>query len=277
MNRIVVVADKTSTDDADDGPGPFLSLAQSPAQGTLHLLQGRDQCSDVFGAGTTNSVCAPSTTLCCIKPGKDYPSCQQALGKEWCCVGKRLISKKKSKELTREGSLLGISGTNDNCYADQPSACTEPNSVPCTNLSPGTKKACCPPLTSCADRKQGSHVRCEIAYPDLMALAGGGRPQSSSSSSDSQPEMTSSSSFASSTTSISSQSDTAAMSSTSAADATPMPNPPMSGGVIAGITVGVVLFLLLAGAVTRYFPRRRRAMGKDGTGYENERSRFRPS
>ncbi|KAK8094868.1 hypothetical protein PG997_001553 [Apiospora hydei] len=121
--------------------------------------------------------------------------------------------------------LMGNSGTSDNCYADQPSACTEPSSVPCTNLSPGTKKACCPPLTSCADRPQGPNVRCEIAYPNLMALVDGSRPQSSSSSSASELASTSVSSSAATTRSVSSQSSTAAVSPTRPAETTPMVNP----------------------------------------------------
>jgi hypothetical protein len=71
------------------------------------LLGARDSCSDAFGPNASNSDCRPSDTLCCkhiqlevhfryvltnkppgVRRGQEFPSCQQHLGKGWCCVGK---------------------------------------------------------------------------------------------------------------------------------------------------------------------------------------------
>ncbi|KAK7977287.1 hypothetical protein PG996_003357 [Apiospora saccharicola] len=150
-----------------------------------------------------------------------------------------------------------------NCYTDQPfeAACDEPSSVLCTNPSPGAQKVCCPPLTSCAGQQEKSKVRCQITYPNLMAVAYSGTPSSSSSK-------TSSSATGSSTPTITTASSTAATASatpmvktgdgeTAAATTQEQPSQAMSGGAIAGVTVGIIVFLLLAGAVTRYLKRRR--------------------
>lgn len=159
---------------------------------------------------------------------------------------------------------MANSGTNDNCYTDQPSslACDEPNSVPCTDLSPETEKACCPPLTSCADSKQGSEVRCQIAYPNLMAVAGGGTKASSSatqsSSSSSSAATTTTTSFSATKTASATPMGNTGDSEPAPATAREQPGQAMKGGAIAGVAVGIVLFLLLAGALIRYFTRRRR-------------------
>ncbi|KAK6844869.1 hypothetical protein PG995_014979 [Apiospora arundinis] len=243
MNRVVVAASRTTADDDKDGGIPSSQAQSSPAQGVLHLLQGRDECSDVFGPGTRNSVCAPSSTLCCIKPGKDYPSCQQGLGKGWCCVGKRLCLE------------WLFSGTNDNCYADGPSDCKDVNAVACTNLNPGVAKACCPALTSCTDRQQGPDVRCQIGYPNLMALIGGAQLPSSSSKSvpsstgTSTSSSSQSASVVSSATPIVTKPDGGGGSESGALAGPEKPSTTLSQGAIAGVTVGAVLFVMLVGLV----------------------------
>ncbi|KAK8087248.1 hypothetical protein PG994_002222 [Apiospora phragmitis] len=88
MNRIVAAANQTTK--ADDA-GSLSSPAQSPAQGVvLNLLQGRDQCFDVFGDGTTNSprheegvlpaadeLCGPAARVQCTL--RDRPPQSMAL------------------------------------------------------------------------------------------------------------------------------------------------------------------------------------------------------
>ncbi|KAI1634902.1 hypothetical protein F4809DRAFT_491913 [Biscogniauxia mediterranea] len=98
------------------------------------LFLKRDACSDAFGAGTSNSICAPSSTLCCVRDGQQFPSCQQFQGRGWCCVG----------------------------------SCSELNSVTCTSSGNDTQIACCPEFTTCVN---GYNVRCQISYTALQDMA----------------------------------------------------------------------------------------------------------
>ncbi|KAI1490706.1 hypothetical protein F5X96DRAFT_520758 [Biscogniauxia mediterranea] len=77
------------------------------------LFLKRDACSDAFGAGTSNSICAPSSTLCCVRDGQQFPSCQQ--------------------------------------FQDRAVSCSELNSVTCTSSGNDTQIACCPESTTCVN------------------------------------------------------------------------------------------------------------------------------
>ncbi|KAK4463248.1 hypothetical protein QBC42DRAFT_345736 [Cladorrhinum samala] len=208
-------------------------------------LFGRDSCSDAFGSNAMNSICAPSNTLCCVRRNQAFPSCQQYLGRGWCCVGEK---------------------DEDNCYVDGPSACDEPNSVPCTNLASGVTKACCPRLTSCHNDYKASlgQVRCNIRQIDLKNAA---RTVISSVSS------TSSSSTSTSTTTVSIESTTSSTSTTvttggSSATAANVNETSttskesgggggVSGGVIAGAVIGPTFVLAALVLLGCFFYRRR--------------------
>ncbi|KAK8133695.1 hypothetical protein PG984_005707 [Apiospora sp. TS-2023a] len=257
MNRIVTFVDQAA-DGHDNDPEPSSVPDQSPAQGSLrHLLRGRDQCSDALGAGTTNSICAPSNTLCSKSFLFSLPRhhTRSRIPVLSASPRKRLVLRRKVSKPNvqkrwwiRNGVPLGA-------------ACDEANSVLCTNLSPGAQQVCCPPLTSCAGQQEKSKVRCQIVYQNLMAVADSGTPSSSSSK-------TPSSVTGSSTPTPTTASSTAATSSatpminsgdgeTAATTTQEQPSRAMRGGAIAGVTVGIVVFLLLAGVVTRYLLRRR--------------------
>ncbi|KAI0836198.1 hypothetical protein F5Y06DRAFT_274443 [Hypoxylon sp. FL0890] len=218
-----------------------IDLRNTPAS----LFQ-RDACSDTFGSDAANSICAPSSTLCCVRKGETYPSCVQELGMGWCCVG---------------------NGTNDNCYVDQPSECDSPNSVACVNLAPNTSSACCPRLTTCASGYEAAEdiVRCEIGYDDLMQLAA-----TASETSTLPTVSTSSATFVSSSSSTSTTTTTSSSSTTSLSTESPISNEnndtepdqtssALAPGSIAGIVVGSVAGLALFVAMAYYFLRRRKA------------------
>ncbi|KAL2006897.1 hypothetical protein VTN00DRAFT_9565 [Thermoascus crustaceus] len=191
-----------------------------------HSIFRRDSCGDAFGPGAANSQCAPSITLCCVRTDNAYPSCQQHLNKGWCCIG---------------------NNATDNCYVDQPSACDEENSVPCTNLAKGTTKACCPRLTSCATNFAASNiVRCNIQYGDLMRAAASS--SSSSSSSSTAAAASTATENASTSTSVSTPtSQTTTTPSTPISNNPPPTTPyqPLSSAIIAGIAVASVAGLAL--------------------------------
>ncbi|KAI1411573.1 hypothetical protein F5Y13DRAFT_165275 [Hypoxylon sp. FL1857] len=209
-------------------------------RGSPASLFQRDACSDAFGSNSANSICAPSNTLCCIRTGETYPSCLQAMGMGWCCVG---------------------NGTNDDCYVDQPSMCDTANSVACTNLAPNTSAACCPRLTRCSEGYEAaeSNVRCEIGYDDLMQLVATASetstlPSTSASSASSSTSSTSSSS-SSSTTSLGIESPVSNLNNDVGADSA---TSTLAPGSIAGIVIGSVAGLALIIAVAYYLLRRRR-------------------
>ncbi|KAK0750725.1 hypothetical protein B0T18DRAFT_55227 [Schizothecium vesticola] len=119
------------------------------SQSSVSFLAQRSFCGNAFGANVTDSICAPNFTLCCVRRNLPYPSCQQHLGKGWCCIGGNSI---------------------DNCYVDQESVCSEPNAVRCKDLANGTAEACCPRLTTCSAGYPATQevVRCNILYGDLV-------------------------------------------------------------------------------------------------------------
>ncbi|KAB5528816.1 hypothetical protein GE09DRAFT_1148527 [Coniochaeta sp. 2T2.1] len=214
----------------------------------------RDVCADAFGAGASNSNCAPSNTLCCTRTNQTFPSCQQYLGKGWCCVG---------------------DSPSDDCYVDQPSACDESNAVSCTNtITDGSAQVCCPKLTSCVPgyTVTSANVRCQIKFVDLQKLA------VASASSASPPSSTSKAtsavgapvSVSSGSASTTSQSSTPVTTSApvSATNTTPQgqqtqtPLPSSSTGLpvgaIAGISVGLTLAVVLAAIFLFLYLRSRR-------------------
>ncbi|KAK0623677.1 hypothetical protein B0T14DRAFT_516869 [Immersiella caudata] len=215
-------------------PDPYLRQ-----QSDVSLLFGRDSCSDAFGQIASNSICAPSRTLCCVRRGQVYPSCQQYLGKGWCCTGEN---------------------PTDNCYVDQESVCNEANPVFCTNLAPGTTEACCPRLTSCQPSINAtkSSVRCNIQYADLKRAAA----SSSSSSLVTSATSTTSTSPTSqlSPTSLTTSPTSSTTSKLPVDPLTPSPEtvalPPSTasssglvagaaiGGTVAVMTIGLLIFIL---------------------------------
>ncbi|KAK4169824.1 hypothetical protein QBC43DRAFT_38572 [Cladorrhinum sp. PSN259] len=205
-------------------------------------LFGRDACSDAFGSNAMNSICAPSNTLCCVRRNQPFPSCQQYLGRGWCCVGEK---------------------DTDNCYVDGPSACEEPNAVPCTNLASGVKQACCPRLTSCHNDYEASltQVRCNIRQIDLKR-AGAATAVTTSTSSTSTTSTTTSSSSTISTnpsSSIPTQASSGIAENVSGtASSTLAPSGGgVSGGVIAGAVVGPTLVIVALVLLGCFFYRRR--------------------
>ncbi|KAK0615131.1 hypothetical protein B0T17DRAFT_657375 [Bombardia bombarda] len=223
----------------------FMSVSQNPAS-----IFARDACSDVFGSTASNSICTPSFTLCCVRSRQVFPSCQQYLGRGWCCVG---------------------GNATDNCYVDSESVCDEKNSVPCTRLAEGTTKACCPRLTSCHPSYNASEdfVRCQIQYSDLLQAAAASTASAQSSTSTSS---TSSSSSSSSSTSVSSSTSAVSSSTTGAAAAsslTSVPSPSstvpadsssaaaLSPGAIGGVAVAATLAFSAAMVFLYWFLRRR--------------------
>ncbi|RKU44274.1 hypothetical protein DL546_000987 [Coniochaeta pulveracea] len=130
----------------------------------LDRLYRRDVCSDQYGSDSAVSQCVPSSTICCVKKGQLFPSCEQHMDKGWCCLG---------------------DGQDDECYVDQPSVCGDKFAVTCTNkLESGTSKACCPRLTACVPGYtfSDSFVRCQMLYPDLQLAAAAFQSTVSSSS-----------------------------------------------------------------------------------------------
>lgn len=125
-------------------------------------------------------------------------------------------------------------------------------------------EACCPPATECVSQLQpGPGVRCRIAYPNLMALVDrSGLSSKSSKTYSSAPQSTgatvsSAIPTAASVTPMIGSAGGGAIEDTGV-DAPGASNRELRGGVIAGVIVGAMLFLLLAGMVTRYFSRRHR-------------------
>ncbi|KAK3386304.1 hypothetical protein B0T20DRAFT_465335 [Sordaria brevicollis] len=117
------------------------------------LSRRGDICAEVYpNGGAESKTCAPGRTTCCHRKGQSFPRCVDGGGPSWCCEG--------------TGSRTS--------FTNQPSACSEPDSVSCTNLARGTKKACCPSKAKCDDRFEASesNVRCQVAFDDLMAVAG---------------------------------------------------------------------------------------------------------
>ncbi|KAI1379086.1 hypothetical protein F4677DRAFT_410499 [Hypoxylon crocopeplum] len=219
------------------------------------LFRKRDECSDVFGSGARNSMCAPSGTLCCVRNGQQFPSCQQLENRGWCCVGNN--------------------GT-DNCYVDlDPTAsCSEPNAVTCENSSNDTRTTCCPQLTTCVS---GYNGRCQIAYGALQAIAATARSTISSPTATLTSTSTRASSSVSASTSTSLPSSLTSTSaslppsstptlSSSAAETT-SPPPAISSSVLAGSVVGAVAGVFATGGIAFYFLRRR-WIAKHGLSHE---------
>ncbi|KAK3302282.1 uncharacterized protein B0T15DRAFT_299658 [Chaetomium strumarium] len=228
------------------------------------LLYGRDECSDAFGPIASNALCSPGKTLCCVRRGQEFPSCQQYLGKGWCCTG---------------------GNATDNCYIDQPSACEEPNSVPCTNLAEGTTEACCPRLTSCSPEFPAHEVvRCNIQHGDLQRAAQAGVTSSASvglssaTSTSTTPEESTTTALASSTTAMASTTGTTSSANATNVAQTSLPPdgdsreasssapPPagLIGGTAVGATLGFVLVVLLGYLVLRKRSKKRRLQQQGG-------------
>ncbi|KAK3292651.1 uncharacterized protein B0H64DRAFT_233657 [Chaetomium fimeti] len=217
-------------------PGPSLQYERS-----LSLLLGREvMCADIFGSEGVTKICSPSLTRCCARRGEEFPSCQESLGKGWCCDG---------------------TDPADNCFVDQSSACEEPDSVPCANLAEGTSKACCPRLTTCAADHAASvgMVRCNMQYFDLQRAAEA-PPSSSSARTTTSPASSSISTSSTGSTELSTPgassgallpaSSTAATSNAGDVQQTPLPSDvnsqgqgtsELSAGLIAGAAVGGTL------------------------------------
>ncbi|KAI9166538.1 hypothetical protein HJFPF1_02645 [Paramyrothecium foliicola] len=220
----------------------------------LGMLSKRDACSDAFGSNAHNSNCAPDFTLCCTRDFQAFPSCQQLLGKGWCCVD---------------------DGDDDKCYVDQKSACDEDSAVACTNLQAGTEQACCPKLTTCDPQTEASEgfVRCNINRGDLLVADAAQKEkdkQTESSTSSAPPSTTSTA-----TTSEATESSTTASSSASTTESTESGgatsgadnqteggnrsnNGGVSGGTIAGAVVGGLGGVALVAGLVFFLLRRRK-------------------
>ncbi|KAI0440726.1 hypothetical protein F4803DRAFT_526340 [Xylaria telfairii] len=212
-----------------------MTRQMSKLRHAIPFLFKRDVCSDALGADRSNDFCSPSNTLCCLQSGEDFPSCQVHMDIGWCCIG---------------------NSSTDNCYVDQPSVCGTPNSVPCTHLAEGVSEACCPPLTSCTDGYNATetNIRCQISYSSLILLD----VQSTTSS----PTSMSTTSTSTSTSLTPSTSSTRAPTQTTSSAADALPTQLKSGqslspGGIAGIVVGTVAGIVIAGVIAYYFLRRR--------------------
>ncbi|KAK0389054.1 hypothetical protein NLU13_2630 [Sarocladium strictum] len=205
----------------------------------LGMLSRRDVCSDAFGDDAERATCVPSFTLCCIRKSQSFPSCQQYLGKGWCCVGEN---------------------NKDSCYVDQESACTEENAVECANLQEGTDRACCPRFTTCDSTVAASeeYVRCNINQGDLKSfhsasIASTATSRSTSEATTETSSTSSSSSLSSRPTKDNDEDKEEKTENTQEGDSNEL-----STGAIAGIAVGGVVALSLAGAVLWLFLRRRK-------------------
>ncbi|KAI1402424.1 hypothetical protein F4819DRAFT_485571 [Hypoxylon fuscum] len=192
------------------------------------------------------------TNILGIQKGQTYPSCTQQLGIGWCCVG---------------------NGTNDNCYADQPSTCDSANAVACINLAPNTANACCPRLTRCSPGYEAAedNVRCEIGYADLMQLA------ATASETSMLPAVTSSTISATTSGTTSSTTSSSTTSSSTEGPSLTQSNSPepiqaesaMSAGAIAGTTIGTMAGFALFVVIAYLFLRRRRISKHASLNQEN--------
>ncbi|KAB5517368.1 hypothetical protein GE09DRAFT_570805 [Coniochaeta sp. 2T2.1] len=236
----------------------------------------RDVCADVFGAGASNSNCAPSNTLCCTRTNQTFPSCQQYLGKGWCCVGEYVDLIISDNCVNFRGLLtLVCSSPSDDCYVDQPSACDESNAVSCTNtITDGSAQVCCTKLTSCVPgyTVTSANVRCQIKFVDLqkLAVASGSSASSSSSTSKATSAVGAPVSASSSSASTTSPSSTPVTTSAPVSATNTMPQgqqtqtplPSASTGLpvgaIAGISVGLTLAVVLAAIFLFLYLRSRR-------------------
>ncbi|KAM5351137.1 hypothetical protein ACJ41O_003860 [Fusarium nematophilum] len=206
------------------------------------LLSRRDTCSDAFGSGAQNSVCAPDFTLCCTRSGQDYPSCERHLGKGWCCIAER-----------DEG----------NCYVDQESVCDDDGSVLCTNLQEGTSEACCPKLTTCDPDVEASeaYVRCNIDRGDLLA---NGKAEQDTAVSGSETSSTTAP-HVSTTTAHKAQPTDPTTSSPAASSSGSSSSSSLSGGAIGGVVVGAVAGAIGMAGLLFWLLRRRKTAEDEST------------
>lgn len=207
---------------------------------------GRDVCADAFGSNASSNTCNPSSTLCCIRAGLEYPQCQVFLNKGWCC--------------TETDDLA----TFRSCYVDQKSVCNEANSVSCSRLGSGVTEACCPEHTTCDETQDATlnYVRCRIQSVDLLSLA---NPTTSTTSSTAQQTPTSGAitSSAASPTTISSLGSSPTPTSSPPASA---PSSGLSGGAIAGVAIGpAAAIIAVVGLWFLYRRRQKKRQAVSGT------------
>jgi hypothetical protein len=273
-----------------NGSVSMRALGQSSSNSTINSreLVARDSCSEAFGPNASNSICVPSRTLCCMEPWSrrlhpgvltwircalwsEIPVMPAAYGQRVVLYGK--VRLPLTYSIARANGYFYGSNVNDDCYIDQPSACGEVGSIPCTNLV-GEGRACCPAGTRCAPQSSANGlVRCNIFFGDLLDSTESLSTTVSTSTSAPSPTVTEPSSAKKSqslqTKTISTPSDTLRTSTSDVAATSTMPPlhspsqsaqstslpPPKLAGVIVGVILGVCLVVITGWLLYR---RRRR-------------------